>query len=83
MAFVNAQDQNLGLHTSPNHDLQLVASDVPKPRPHEVLIGMSDVGICGSDVHFWKHGSVGGEWAVESSHGLGHEGASRGLETVV
>lgn len=31
-------------------------------------------GICGSDVHFWKHGHIG-PMVVTGDNGLGHESA--------
>ena len=68
-------EPNDGLHTSPLHDLKIITSEIPEPRAHEVLLRMTHVSICGSDIHFWKHGSVGGEWKITESQGLGHEGA--------
>ena len=35
---------------------------------------MSDVGICGSDVHYWKHGAIG-DFIVKAPMVLGHEAA--------
>lgn len=32
------------------------------------------IGICGSDVHFWKHGRIGSS-VICASQGLGHESA--------
>ena len=46
----------------------------------EVQIGMSAVGICGSDVHFWTHGAIG-EFIVKAPMLLGHE--SSGIITKV
>ena len=40
----------------------------------EVLLSMSDVGICGSDVHYWKHGAIG-DFIVKAPMVLGHEAA--------
>ncbi len=31
----------------------------PKPGPNQVVIQMKSVGICGSDVHYYHHGSCG------------------------
>lgn len=33
---------------------------------------MQDVGICGSDVHYWQHGRIG-DFVVKASMVLGHE----------
>jgi L-iditol 2-dehydrogenase len=46
--------------------------EAPSYGDHEVLIEMSDVGICGSDVHFYEHGNIG-DYAVEEPLVLGHE----------
>jgi S-(hydroxymethyl)glutathione dehydrogenase/alcohol dehydrogenase len=47
------------------HDL-----DLEEPRAGEVLVRMSAVGICGTDLH-----SVKGEWTRPTPTVLGHEGA--------
>ncbi len=36
---------------------------------------MQSVGICGSDVHFWKDGRIG-DYVVESPIVLGHEASA-------
>lgn len=33
---------------------------------------MQDVGICGSDVHYWQHGRIG-DFIVKAPMVLGHE----------
>lgn len=33
---------------------------------------MQDVGICGSDVHYWQHGRIG-DFVVKAPMVLGHE----------
>ncbi|XP_054716260.1 sorbitol dehydrogenase-like [Uloborus diversus] len=52
---------------------QLVLEDrpIPTPGPDEVLVRIHSVGICGSDVHFWKNGRVA-HFVVENIV-LGHE----------
>ena len=40
--------------------------------PLEVLIAMNSVGICGTDVHFWKKGAIG-DFIVKAPMVLGHE----------
>jgi S-(hydroxymethyl)glutathione dehydrogenase/alcohol dehydrogenase len=44
--------------------------DLEEPRAGEVLVGMTAVGICGTDLH-----SVKGEWKRPTPTVLGHEGA--------
>ena len=38
----------------------------------EVLVQMKSVGICGSDVHYWTHGSIG-DFIVKGPMVMGHE----------
>lgn len=47
---------------------------VPVPAADEVLIKVSSVGICGSDVHYFKEGRIG-DFIVDSPLVLGHEAA--------
>ncbi|KAM5337207.1 sorbitol dehydrogenase isoform 2-T2 [Glossophaga mutica] len=47
---------------------------IPEPGPNEVLLKMHSVGICGSDVHYWQHGRIGG-FVVKKPMVLGHEAA--------
>src|SRR6266567_4565696 len=45
---------------------------VPRPGPGEVLVQVTAVGTCGSDVHYYEHGRIG-DFVVESPLVLGHE----------
>lgn len=40
---------------------------------------MKNVGICGSDVHYWTHGR-GARFKVEQKMVLGHEGSGKILK---
>lgn len=53
-------------------ELSLEERPVPTPAPDEVLIKVASVGVCGSDVHYYEHGSIG-PYVVESPLILGHE----------
>lgn len=55
-------------------ELSLESRGVPEPADGEVLIRVTSVGTCGSDVHYYEHGRVG-EFVVESPLILGHEPA--------
>jgi L-iditol 2-dehydrogenase len=44
----------------------------PVPGPHEVLVRIASVGVCGSDVHYYEHGRIG-SYTVEAPLVLGHE----------
>lgn len=48
----------------------------PEPGPGEVLVRISAVGICGSDVHYWEHGRIG-PFVVTGPLILGHECAGQ------
>lgn len=52
----------------------------PTPGPHEVLVEVSAVGICGSDVHYYEHGRIG-HYVVESPMVIGHEAAGTIVDT--
>jgi L-iditol 2-dehydrogenase len=54
------------------HDLRIEDLPLPQPDPHEVLVQISAVGICGSDVHYYEHGRIG-DFVVEAPMILGHE----------
>ncbi|KAH8680241.1 chaperonin 10-like protein [Ilyonectria robusta] len=50
--------------------------DRPIPEitdPHDILIRISYTGVCGSDVHFWKHGGVTRKVSEEEPLVMGHE----------
>src|SRR6476469_4004604 len=49
---------------------------VPEPGPREVLVEISAVGVCGSDVHYFEHGRIG-DFVFEAPLVLGHESAGR------
>lgn len=45
-----------------------------QPGPDDVKIAMRNVGICGSDIHFYEHGAIG-PFVVKAPMVLGHEGS--------
>lgn len=56
---------------------QMMMQDVPAPviaDETDVLIKISRVGICGSDVHYFTEGGIGSQ-RVEYPWGVGHEGS--------
>lgn len=52
--------------------LALQKRPVPTIDPDQVLVKVSSVGVCGSDVHFYSEGRLG-DWVVEDPLVLGHE----------
>lgn len=63
-ASVLTEAQKIELHERP----------VPKPARDEVLVQVTSVGVCGSDVHFYEEGKLG-DWIVKDPLVLGHEAA--------
>ncbi len=45
---------------------------IQEPKDDEVLVKIEYVGICGSDLHYYEHGSIG-NYVVEPPFVLGHE----------
>jgi L-iditol 2-dehydrogenase len=61
-------------------DLRMEQRPTPKPKAGQVQIAMRMVGICCSDVHYWKNGCIG-DYVVNSPMAMGHEGG--GIVTAV
>lgn len=72
--ILTSKPTNLAITTNPSHDLSVVEVPIPSPAPGECLIHVTATGICGSDVHFWKHGGIGSS-KITCELGLGHESA--------
>lgn len=51
----------------------------PSPDADEVLVRITDVGICGSDLHYYEEGRIG-DFVVDSPIILGHECAGEVAE---
>ena len=56
----------------PAGGLEIEDRPAPEPGPEEVLVAPRLVGICGSDLHYYKEGRIG-DWRVTQPHVLGHE----------
>ena len=70
--ILTRKPKNIAIATNPAHELNVIESDVPEPGPEECLVHVRATGICGSDVHFWKHGNIG-DSVITKDCGLGHE----------
>jgi hypothetical protein len=57
-------------------DLRVQERSMPDPGPHEVLVEVMAVGVCGSDVHYYEHGRIGAR-VVREPLVLGHETSAR------
>ena len=53
-------------------DVVVEERPVPRPAPDEVLVRITAVGVCGSDVHYYEHGRIG-PYRVDQPLVLGHE----------
>ncbi len=53
-------------------EIRLEDRAVPVPAADEVLVRVTAVGVCGSDVHFYREGALG-DWVVDEPLVLGHE----------
>jgi len=67
-------DDNLTAILYKQGDLRLENRPIPEPSDDEVLLRMSAVGICGSDVHYWTNGRIG-DFIVKGPMIIGHEAA--------
>lgn len=54
------------------HDVVLEERKVPSIGTHDVLVQVTSVGVCGSDVHYYEHGRIG-PYVVDRPMILGHE----------
>ena len=72
MDILQRKPINHAVHTNPAHDITLVEDEIPQIGAHDCLVHVRASGICGSDVHFWKHGRIG-DMIVTGDYGLGHE----------
>jgi L-iditol 2-dehydrogenase len=57
-------------------DVRVEERPVPEPGPREVLVEVTAVGVCGSDIHYYEHGRIG-DFVVRAPMVLGHEPAGR------
>lgn len=53
-------------------DLRLEERSTPAPGPHDVVVRVRSIGVCGSDVHYFEHGRIG-DFVVRAPLVLGHE----------
>ncbi|MCO6451891.1 MAG: alcohol dehydrogenase catalytic domain-containing protein [Caldilineales bacterium] len=62
--------QTMQLHAV--RDIRPALVPRPTPGPGEVLLQVASVGVCGSDVHYYLHGRIGDQIAVDPII-MGHE----------
>ncbi len=64
--------ETLGLVAYAAGDVRVAPVDVRSPGPSEAVVRVAYGGICGSDLHYWQHGSAG-ESILREPMLLGHE----------
>lgn len=64
--------ENLTLMATHDSKLELIKSQAQMPGPGQALVHVRATGVCGSDVHFWKHAGLG-PWKITDKTALGHE----------
>lgn len=55
-------------------EVEIQERPVPVPDADQVLVRIESVGVCGSDVHYYRHGRIG-DFVVDEPLVLGHESA--------
>jgi L-iditol 2-dehydrogenase len=60
-------------------DMRREEVETPKPSVDEALVRIKSVGVCGSDVHYYRHGRIG-PFIVKEPLILGHECAGEVVE---
>lgn len=53
-------------------DLRIEQRPVPQPGPEEAVVAVKATGLCGSDLHYYRHGR-NGDFIVQRPMALGHE----------
>lgn len=70
---------NLSLQLQGVQTLTITEAPIRHIGPGEALVQVRATGLCGSDIHLWKHGSLG-PVPMREGQILGHEGAGEVLE---
>jgi len=65
------RDQRVSVLIEPGQ-IEVQRRSVPLPAPGDVQVRVEAVGICGSDVHYYRHGRIG-DFVVHAPLVLGHE----------
>lgn len=64
--------ENKAVYMTGLNQMEMRNVEVPVIKDNEVLVKLEYVGICGSDVHYLEHGSIG-DFIVNGDFILGHE----------
>ncbi|ODN77208.1 hypothetical protein L202_05729 [Cryptococcus amylolentus CBS 6039] len=72
---LDSKEENIACTYNPQHEVKMVRKGKVEPGKGEVTVHVKATGICGSDVHFWRHGAIGPTMIVSDTCGAGHESA--------
>lgn len=72
MSEPTPQQENIAVVVHGAGDLRIEARPAPSPAPDEAVVAIAYGGVCGSDLHYWRHGAVG-ESILREPMVLGHE----------
>ena len=61
------------------HNIEVREVPDPAPLPHQAVVRIESVGVCGSDTAYFKVGRIG-DWVVTGPIILGHEAAGQVVE---
>ena len=61
---------NLAVVAHAAGDLRAEGIAEPQPAPDEAIVEVAHGGICGSDLHYWRHGAAG--FALKRLHHADH-----------
>lgn len=67
-----AQQPNLAIVAHGKDDVRIEELAEPAPAPDEAVVAVRFGGVCGSDLHYWRHGAAG-ESILREPMVLGHE----------
>lgn len=68
----SSSEPNLGVLAHAADDLRIQELPEPQPAPDEAVLEIAYGGICGSDLHYWRHGAAG-QSILREPMILGHE----------
>jgi len=66
------EESNLAVVVRPGGDLRVEELPFPQPAQDEAVVRITYAGVCGSDLHYWRHGAAG-ESVLREPMVLGHE----------
>lgn len=70
---------NPSLQITNRQTIEMKNNEIKKPGPYDVLIHPRCTGICGTDLHFWRHGEIG-NMKFSDNGVIGHESSGDVLQ---